>query len=90
MVEELDEKMFEEYLKEGGKWDKLKKEEKNKLMNQFRNWEFGSIEFWFFGDNFGKNMIEHKWVKIRVWGRYVYREWRYVFEEQVNTLIPKK
>jgi len=90
MVKELDEETFKKYLKEGwGREELIRKNKLDEVLEKFRNWEMGNIEFWLFGKRFDRNVIEYNWLEIRVWGRYVYRDGKYILEEQVNTLIPK-
>jgi len=88
MVKELDEEIFKKYCKEW--WVDLNSRYFQEiLLPSFRNGTL-NLEFWEFGSKFTRNVIEYNGLKIRVWGRYVYKDGRYILSDEVNTLYPKK
>lgn len=91
MVKELDEGMFEKYLKEWWKWNDLVKTDKvEETFEKFRNWELDKIEFGFFWNQYKWNIIKENWLEVKVWWKYVYKNGKYILSEQVNTLYPNK
>jgi len=92
MVKELDEAIFENYLKEWWEWDKLglnDNEKRRAYFERFRNWIL-NLEFGKFWNNFKRNIIKENWLEIKVWWRYVYKSWRYILSNEVNTLYPNR
>ena len=86
MAKELDEDKLMEYCEEWGiniDSDKFR----NEILPLFENREpIGFGKFW---KQFERNVIEEKWLEIKVWWKYVYEDGKYILSEKVNTLFTK-
>jgi len=92
MVKELDEGMFEKYLKEGWEWNRLgldDNEKRRAYFERFRNWTL-NLEFGKFWNNFKRNVIKENWLEVKVWWKYIYKDGNYILSDKVNTLYPNK